>query len=90
MADTGSRLFPSGSFMQLFFDEKDLAEVTFEIENSKGITHVIPNMVVIEHIAQTGREERRNVEGILRRLDFQNGNINHFLKHLAKGLAENC
>jgi hypothetical protein len=88
MSDTGTRLFTAGSYLQRYFDEKDLPETTFDLITSKGVSHSIPNMVVVEHIAQTEGKERTQIEGILRRLDFKNGDLNHFLKHLARGLAE--
>jgi hypothetical protein len=43
--------------------------------------------VVVEHIAQSRGSEAHKIEAVLRRIDFVNGNVNDFLKHLAGALA---
>ena len=73
-------------YLRRFFEEKEIPERTFEID-AGGTPHLIPNAVVVEHIARTHGDERRQIEAILRRLDFANGDINDFLRHLAGGLA---
>lgn len=83
-----ANLFPEGSYMNLFLSEKDIPERVFDITDSTGTYHSIPNGVVIEHVAICGPEELRGIEDILRKIDFANGDVNHFFEHLAKGLAE--
>ncbi len=80
--------FPARSYLRRFFEEKDLAEKTFEITNTAGTFHAIPNAVVVEHIALTSGNEKAKIESILRRIDFANGDINDFLAHLAGAIAE--
>jgi len=80
--------FEEGSFLNLFFAEKDIEEKVFIKEDSEGMTHIIPNECVIEALAQTEGSEREGIEDILRRIDFGNGDVNHFLEHLAGALAE--
>lgn len=49
----------------------------------------MPNACVVEQIAACPVDaDLRKIESILRRIDFCNGNINHFLAHLARGMAE--
>jgi hypothetical protein len=76
-------------FITTFFNEKDLADKTYEVEAPNGDTHLIPTGCVIEAIQRTAGQERAQIESILRQLDFANGDIHHFLNHLAKGLAAN-
>lgn len=79
--------FPRGSYLYNFFSEKNIPERTFDVEDSQGLSHSIPNEVVVEHIAQTRGRERAQIEDILRKIDFHNGDVNHFLAHLAEAIA---
>ena len=73
-------------YLQAFFAEKAIDEKTFEVEGASG-TNYIPNECVIEQMAQMSKGEARGVEGILRKIDFANGDVNHFLAHLAQSMA---
>lgn len=75
-------------FLRDFFAEKDIPEKTFEVEGKTTGTNYIPNTVVVEHMALIGREEAKGIENVLRRIDFANGDVNHFLGHLAQALAK--
>jgi len=79
----------ASSYFDLFFAEKDIPFVQWELTDSKGVDHIINNEVVIEAIKGTSGEEKKKIEDVLRRLDFANADINDFLKHLAHGLIEN-
>jgi len=86
--DTVYRLFPNGSYLNMFFKEKRIPDKMWDIEDKDGVTHTIPNAVVMEFIAATTGSERRKIEDTLRKIDFANGDVNHFLKHLAGAIAE--
>lgn len=73
-------------YLETFFEEKQIPEMTFEVEGPSGINY-IPNQVVIEHIMITQGREQEQISNILRQIDFANGDVNHFLKHLAGALA---
>ena len=73
-------------YLQDFFAEKDIEEKIFAVEGESG-TNMIPNVVVVEHIANCGRDEAKQLAGVFRKIDFANGDINHFLAHLAQALA---
>lgn len=76
-------------FLRAFFAEKEIPERIFEFTDSRGVWHQVPNAVVVERIGacpvDAGLAE---IERILRRIDFANGDVNHFLAHLARGMAE--
>jgi hypothetical protein len=82
------RHFEPGSYLYNFFKEKDIPEVTFTPTDSTGEKHFIPNEVVVEHIAKTYGSERTQIEDTLRKIDYDNGDVNHFLEHLAGRIAE--
>ena len=72
-----------------FFEEKELETMTWEIEDNKGNTHIITNEIVVEHIQASPEEEQRKIKDILVKIDFANGDVNHFLNHLAKAIVNN-
>ena len=75
--------------LEVFFEEKDLDIQCYEIEVD-GWTHIITTDVVIEKILSTKGDERAQISNILLQLDICNGDIHHFLRHLAKAIAEQC
>ena len=75
-------------YLREFFAEKDIPEKTFEVEGPEWGTNFIPNTVVVEHMAQISAGEAKKIAGVLRKIDFANGDVNDFLGHLAKALAQ--
>jgi hypothetical protein len=81
-------LFPRNSYLNKFFAEKRIPEKDFEVTDRQGITHTIPNGVVVEFIASMPKAEQDKAADVIRKIDFQNGDVNHFLKHMAGMVAE--
>ena len=73
-------------YIENFFDEKEIPGKIFEVEGESGINY-IPNVVVIEHIKAAPTHEQQAIANVLRKIDFMNGDVNHFLEHLAGALA---
>ena len=78
----------AATYLKTFFEEKNLPFAEFEIETVENI-HFISNEIVIEHIMVAPAQEQEQIADIIRKIDFKNGNVNHFLEHLAHGLAQN-
>ena len=76
-------------YLKTFFEEKDLPDVNWLIEAKDGMEHHISNEVVIEYIMVATDEEQDAIVETLRKIDFFNGDVNHFLNYLAHGLVEN-
>ncbi len=74
------------TYLQTFFAEKNLPEISWELFDTEGTWHWISNEVVIEAIHGTQGAERKAIEGMIRKLDFHNADVNDYLKHLAQGL----
>ena len=74
-------------YLRDFFAEKDIPEVSWTITGKNGTPNYMSNVVVVEHIAQCSVQEARQIENVLRKIDFANGDVNHFLRHLAGALA---
>ena len=75
------------NFFNTFFSEKDLTEQVYTVTSANGTPNIIPSTVVINAIKKTKGAEAKQIETILRQIDFANGDIHHFLKHIAQGLA---
>lgn len=88
--DTIKELAPKmpTKYLRDFFAEKDIEAKTFEKEGKDGTPHFIPNEVVVEHMTKVSAEEAAALAGILRQIDFHNGDVNHFLEHLSGALVE--
>ena len=73
-------------YLETFFQEKQLPEVNWELTGPSG-TNFISNEVVIEHILHAPLHEQKQIANVIRKIDFMNGDVNHFLKHLAGALV---
>lgn len=78
----------SDYYLKAFFEEKDIESKTWVIVTDDGLTHIICSEVVIENIMNAPEPEKAKIIPILRKIDFHDGDINDFLHHLAKALAE--
>ena len=74
-------------WFETFIAEKNLPFVDWEIQAEDGQMHFLHSGVVIEHILATSRDEQTKIKNIIVKIDFANGDVNHFFKHLATGLV---
>ena len=56
------------------------------VEGASGVNS-IPLQFVIDGINNTGEVEKKAIRDMLVKIDFHNGDITHYLKHLAQALA---
>jgi len=71
-------------YLKQFFEEKNIDNVQYEITDSSGYLHLFDNKVLIDRIMNTSELEQIQIENVLRRIDFRNGSVRHFLKYLAE------
>ena len=76
-------------YLKNFFAEKDLIDETFEVTSENGTTNMMSTGVVIEAIFQASQKEQKAIGDTIRKIDFMNGDVNHYLKHLGQALAVN-
>lgn len=74
------------NWLDTFIEEKEIPYANFKIEHA-GNTHYIDNDQVIELMKQSTVQEQQQIKNIMVMIDFKNGDINHFLEHLAKGFV---
>ena len=79
----------TNEYITTFFEEKAIPETTFEVVSENGTPNFISNMAVIEQIKLAPSHEKDEIVHIIRQIDFKNGDVNHFLKHLAGAMAIN-
>ena len=75
-------------WLDTFIEEKgiDLNNVVEITTNTK--THFFEIGNIVEHIKTTTQEEQRAIKDMMIKIDFHNGDIIDYFKHLAKALAE--
>lgn len=73
-------------YLEMFFAEKKLPTVNWDLKDNDGNSHFISNDVVIEAIGNASMDEQNDISNMIRRIDYRNGDVNDYLKHLAGGL----
>ena len=76
-------------WFETFLEEKNLPYKSWEIMGPTGVTHMIDSDVVIESIKNCHPNDQAKIKSTIIQIDFVNGDVNHFFKHLAKGLVAN-
>lgn len=66
-----------------FLEEKNLPCVSWELTDNNGTFHMIDSDVVIGHIRIAHPSEQAQIKDVIVKIDFANGDVNHFFKHLA-------
>lgn len=78
----------ANSFFRTMVEEKEMLHTSIEIEDKSGTMHFMTVENVIEAIEQTSESEQYAIEQKFRHIDFHNGDLLHFIKHLGLALAE--
>ena len=74
-------------FFRTFFEEKQIdLDARFEIDGPSG-ANSFSYGVVIDHIMIAPSHEQSQIELVLRRIDFANGDVRGYLRHLAGALT---
>ncbi len=86
----GSKMAKSAflKWFETFLEEKNLPYICWDIEGPWGL-HVIDSDVVIEAIKGAPAHEQRGIKAMIVKIDFLNGDVLDFFKHLAQALANN-
>jgi hypothetical protein len=75
-------------FLERFFEEKDVAVTTFQYDRDFSFI-TLSNYDVIEALLASQDEKfLKEAEMILRKIDFANGDVNHFLQHMGNAMAD--
>lgn len=75
-------------WLNTFIDEKGIdTSHILSVQGPEWGENLIPVEVVLEHMRITTAAEQAAIKDMLVRIDFHNGNIMHYLAHLAQALA---
>ena len=77
-------------WLDTFLDEKGIdLEQVLEVEAPDSIfgTNYMPVGVIVEAMKGATRANQRKIKSLMVRIDFANGDILHFIKHLAQAFA---
>jgi hypothetical protein len=78
------------NYFERFFGEKNLPLKQYEVDHN-GTTHLIDSDFIIELLKETKGDVANQIQRTLIQIDFANGDVHHFLEHLANGyVKENC
>jgi len=74
-------------WLDTFIAEKGIdLEATFQFDNDNGF-NIMPYGVVVEAIKTTTGSERASIKNTIVKIDFANGDVLDFFRHLGRGLA---
>ena len=73
-------------WFKTFLEEKNLPAVDWELTDNQGETNFIGSDVVIEAILGAPAHEQKGIKNMIVKIDFANGDVNDYFKHLAGAL----
>ena len=73
-------------WLRTFIEEKELEGTSFDFKTN-GVFNIMPIGTVIEFTAQLSEERQYKIKETLVKIDFKNGDVLHYLKHLARGIS---
>lgn len=76
------------NYINNLIEEKGLdIQTTIDAQGPSGL-NIIPLGVVVEHILIAPITEQNQIKKTLIKIDFYNGDVMHFFKHLAGAIAQ--
>lgn len=75
-------------WFETFLEEKNLPYESWDLMSENGTLNIIDTDVVIDHIKIAPDLEQKQIKEMLIKIDFANGDINHFFNHLAGALVK--
>jgi hypothetical protein len=76
------------NWLDTFIDEKNINKNdTFEI-NKNGTLNIISYGSIIDHIKITSKQEQEQIKKTIVKIDFFNGDVLHFFRHLGQAIAK--
>ena len=75
-------------WLDTLINEKNIdLEKTFELFSKDGTWNLMPYGCVIEAIKSAAKHEQAAIKNTLVKIDFLNGDICHYFRHLAQALV---
>jgi len=75
------------NYLNNLLDEKRIdRDMDLSIEGPSGL-NIMPLQMVIDAIIGAPKHEQKGIRNTLVKIDFHNGDVMHFINHLAQALA---
>ena len=78
------------AYLKTYFDEQSKVDPSepFDFMDSEGNEHIMSYEIVIEAILGCPEDDGlAKIANTIRAIDFNNGDLGHFLRYLGRGLA---
>ena len=77
----------SAKYIETLMEEKSFdLEERFEVEGMSG-PNSMTYQIIVDAILGAGEMEQDGIADMLRRIDFKNGDVRGYLRHLAQAIA---
>jgi len=74
-------------WLDTFIEEKGIqTDEIIEVEGPSGVNYILIGMI-LDAMKMTNSEEQRHLKSMLVKIDFLNGDVVDYIKHLAKAIA---
>ncbi len=73
-------------WIETFVEEKGIAHEILEVEGMSGL-NIIPVEALVEVMKSAPAHEQKKIKTMLVKIDFFNGNVLNYFKHLAHAVA---
>jgi len=74
-------------WIDVLVSEKGITDRMIEVEGASGL-NIIPLEIIIDAIKSAPKQEQEKIKTTLVMIDFKNGDVMHFFKHLAGAIAQ--
>jgi len=75
------------TWLNTFIEEKGInLDAQFEVEGASG-TNFFTYGVIVEHMMIAPKTEQAQIKNVIVQIDFRNGDVLDFFRHLGKALA---
>ena len=74
------------TYLKNLLSEKGLEDQLIEVEGAFGL-NIIEMPVLVDAITNAPKHEQESIRKTLVKIDFMNGDVMHFFRHLAKAIA---
>ena len=75
-------------WLNTFIEEKGIeTELSIQFDDENGNFNIMPVKIILDAIKSTTKEEQAQIKNTIVQIDFKNGNVLDYFKHLAKALV---
>ena len=71
-------------WLDVFLEEKQIQNQFFDVEY-EGLVHIVEQEILTSFIKTMPKEIKKQVQKTFVMIDFKNGDVKHYLNHLANG-----